>query len=251
MAYLGNSPLDRLFGVQAVTLGQGQTAVNIGYTPGVTMFFKNGALLEPETDYTATDGSVVTLANPAIAGDVLISISLAQFAVANALPLSGGTLSGPLFGPASASESLAGLIKLATSAQAQALVDDETALTPKKLTEAFSGANRSVTGDNRYQIFPGTGGTRRVVMNIKTTLSVGSILAPGQTATVNFDFPIAVKAGTYPGIVATTRNAGLVIGLNGAARWPGGDTIAARNITENNMGPGLISDVHIVVVGDI
>lgn len=185
MAYLGNSPLNRLFGVQAVTLGQGQTAVNIGYTPGVTMFFKNGALLEPETDYTATDGSVVTLANPAIAGDVLISISLAQFAVANALPLSGGTLSGPLSGPASASESLAGLIKLATTAQAQALVDDETALTPKKLADAFEGSNQLLSS-NGYQKLPGG----LIIQWLTTGVSSSSGAA-------NFTFPIAFPNTAY------------------------------------------------------
>lgn len=96
MAYLGNSPLNRLYSTQALTLSQGQTSVNVNYTPGLVLFFKNGALLEPVTDYTATNGSVVTLTNPASAGDVLQGINLAQFAVANAMPLSGGTFSGPV-----------------------------------------------------------------------------------------------------------------------------------------------------------
>ncbi|ATI15739.1 tail protein [Bordetella phage vB_BbrM_PHB04] len=95
MAYLGNSPLNTLFSFAPVTLAQGQTEVLVNYTPGRCLFFKNGALLEPNVDYIATNGSTVTLANPASAGDMLIGINLASFAVANALPLSGGVLSGP------------------------------------------------------------------------------------------------------------------------------------------------------------
>lgn len=96
MAYLGNSPINRLYSTQAIVLSQGQTAVNVNYTPGLTLFFRDGALLEPGTDYTASDGSVVTLAQPANAGDVLQVISLAQFAVSNALALAGGMMSGPI-----------------------------------------------------------------------------------------------------------------------------------------------------------
>lgn len=98
MAYLGNSPLNRLYSTQAIALAQGQTTVNVNYTPGMVLFFKNGALLDPGNDYTATNGSVITLAKAASAGDVLRWINLSQFAVANALSLSGGTLTGPVTG---------------------------------------------------------------------------------------------------------------------------------------------------------
>lgn len=96
MAYLGNSILNRLYSTQSIALAQGQTTVNVSYTPGMVLFFKNGALLDPGTDYTATNGSVITLTKAASAGDVLRWISLAQFAVANALALSGGIMSGPV-----------------------------------------------------------------------------------------------------------------------------------------------------------
>lgn len=114
MAYLGNSPLNALFSFAPVALAQGQTNVLVNYTPGRCLFFKNGALLEPNVDYTATNGSTVTLASPASAGDVLFGINLASFAVANALPLTGGVLSGPLTGPESATDTQAGLISRAS-----------------------------------------------------------------------------------------------------------------------------------------
>ncbi|WP_191058396.1 gp53-like domain-containing protein [Geminicoccus harenae] len=153
MAYLGNSPLNALFSFTPVTLAQGQTQVLVNYTPGRCLFFKNGALLDPNIDYTAANGSTVTLASPASAGDVLTGINLASFAVANALPLTGGTVSGPLTGPASASETTGGLIELATTAEAQALLDDLRALTPKKLADAFKGANTLIPGGSNGQGF--------------------------------------------------------------------------------------------------
>lgn len=154
MAYLGNSPLNALYSFTPITLAQDQTQVLVNYTPGRCLFFKNGALLEPNTDYTAANGSTVTLASPASAGDVLTGINLASFAVANALPLNGGVLTGPVSGPASAAEGTAGLIALATTALAQGLTNDTAALTAKKLDDAFKGANQSLALSG-YQKYPG------------------------------------------------------------------------------------------------
>jgi len=55
---------------------------------------------------------------------------------------------------ATAAESVAGIVKLATTAQAQALTDDLTALTPKKLAAAFAGSNQLIVA-NGYQKLPG------------------------------------------------------------------------------------------------
>lgn len=52
-----------------------------------------------------------------------------------------------------AAESTAGILKLATIAQAQGLLDDTTALTPKKLADAFKGANSQV-GARGFMILP-------------------------------------------------------------------------------------------------
>ncbi|HWL28736.1 MAG TPA: hypothetical protein VNQ97_07485 [Burkholderiaceae bacterium] len=138
MAYLGNSPLNALYSFTPITLAQDQTQVLVNYTPGRCLFFKNGALLDPNIDYTAANGSTVTLASPASAGDVLTGINLASFAVANALPLAGGVLTGPLTGPASASESAAGLMEIATDAETGAATDNTRAVTPKKLGNFFT-----------------------------------------------------------------------------------------------------------------
>lgn len=54
-----------------------------------------------------------------------------------------------------ATETVLGVAKRATAALAQARVDDTTFLTPKKLDEAFSGANQSLGTISGFQIFPG------------------------------------------------------------------------------------------------
>lgn len=53
-----------------------------------------------------------------------------------------------------ASETSKGVLEIATAAEAQALTDDERALTPKKLADAFKGGNQSLAG-NGYQKLPG------------------------------------------------------------------------------------------------
>lgn len=52
-----------------------------------------------------------------------------------------------------ASETIQGLVRLATTAEAQALTDDVTALTPKKLADAFGGKGKVFAG-NDYTILP-------------------------------------------------------------------------------------------------
>lgn len=53
-----------------------------------------------------------------------------------------------------ATTTVAGILRLATTALAQALTDDMTALTPKKLADAFKGSNQSLAM-NGYQKLPG------------------------------------------------------------------------------------------------
>lgn len=54
-----------------------------------------------------------------------------------------------------ASESVQGIIQIATTAIAQGLTDDVLALTAKKLDDAFKGANQSMSGISPYQRLPG------------------------------------------------------------------------------------------------
>ncbi|CAP41332.1 gp53-like domain-containing protein [Bordetella petrii] len=85
--------------------------------------------------------------------------------------------------PGQATTELAGVLKLATTALAQGLTDDATALTPKKLADAFGGANWSAAG------------------NGWTKLPNGLILQWGSVVTVaantTFVFPVAFPSECF------------------------------------------------------
>jgi hypothetical protein len=87
-----------LLSITNTTATQDQTAFTGSYTAGAVVVTLNGVILTDTTDYTATDGTTVTLATGADAGDEIGIIGFPTFVVANTLPLSGGTLTGALAG---------------------------------------------------------------------------------------------------------------------------------------------------------
>ena len=66
------------------------------YTVGKVQVFQNGVRLLDGTDYTATDGTTVTLTVAAQSGDNVVVLSLASYQVADAVLTSGGTITGDL-----------------------------------------------------------------------------------------------------------------------------------------------------------
>jgi len=87
-----------LLSITNVTATQDQTVFTGSYTAGAVVVTLNGVILTDTTDYTATDGTTVTLVSGADAGDEVGIIGFPTFVVANTLPLSGGTLTGALAG---------------------------------------------------------------------------------------------------------------------------------------------------------
>lgn len=75
----------------------GTTALTVptGYTVGNILIEKNGAVLE-SADFTATDGSTITLTNATIAGDKINVYAFKTFNVANAVQKSGDVMAGAL-----------------------------------------------------------------------------------------------------------------------------------------------------------
>jgi hypothetical protein len=69
-----------------------------GYTPNFVSVYLNGVHLA-RADFTATNGSDVVLASGATADDVVEIISFGTFQSADALPLTGGTMTGDLIVP--------------------------------------------------------------------------------------------------------------------------------------------------------
>jgi hypothetical protein len=78
------------------TATAGQTSFSTpSYTVGYINVFRNGVRLV-STDFTATTGTTVVLANACTVGDSVVTESFYVSSVLNALPTTGGTLSGNL-----------------------------------------------------------------------------------------------------------------------------------------------------------
>ena len=75
------------------TGGQTTFTPSGSYTPGFINVIRNGSQLAP-ADYTATNGTTVTLANACTAGDIVVIEVFTLTSIANALPLTGGTVTG-------------------------------------------------------------------------------------------------------------------------------------------------------------
>jgi len=79
-----------------VTASGGQTAIsNVSYAPGQVDVYHNGVHLVDGTDYTATNGTSITLTVAAAANDQIVVRSLGAFQLADTVSASGG---GPFAG---------------------------------------------------------------------------------------------------------------------------------------------------------
>ena len=68
----------------------------LNYTVGKVHVYHNGVRLVDGTDYTATNSTSITLTVAAVSGDQVVVVSYASFQVTDALPTTGGTLTGDL-----------------------------------------------------------------------------------------------------------------------------------------------------------
>ena len=75
------------------TGGQTTFTPSGSYTPGFINVIRNGSQLAP-ANYTATNGTTVTLANACTAGDIVVIEVFTLTSISNALPLTGGTVTG-------------------------------------------------------------------------------------------------------------------------------------------------------------
>ena len=98
MSYIGNEPIvSATRTVTEVTATAGQTSFtpNGGYTVGFLDVFINGSKLT-NTDFTATNGTTVTLNEAAQAGDIVRLEALGTFLTSNGVAKTGDTMSGDL-----------------------------------------------------------------------------------------------------------------------------------------------------------
>ena len=83
-------------GGETLKSGADDNGATLSYIPGKELVHVNGVLLVKTSDYTATDGSSITLVNALVAGDVLEVVSFSPFNVANAVPSTTVTAKGDL-----------------------------------------------------------------------------------------------------------------------------------------------------------
>ena len=123
--------------------GPDDNGATLSYTPGKELVHVNGVLLVKTSDYTATDGSSITLVNALVAGDVLEVISFSPFSVANAIPSTVVTAKGDLI----AASSSGTVTNLAVGADGTTLVANSSASTGVSwATPVASLANPVING---------------------------------------------------------------------------------------------------------
>jgi hypothetical protein len=71
-------------------------SITLSYSVGGEQLYVNGVLLERGVDYTATNGTSITLSTALVVGDLVTVISQNTFAIANAIPLNTVTAKGDL-----------------------------------------------------------------------------------------------------------------------------------------------------------
>ena len=98
--YIGSVPVPQATETRDVyTATSNQTTFTTqGYTPGFVSVYLNGVHLA-RADFTATNGSDVVLASGATVNDTVEIVSFGTFQSADALPLTGGTMTGDLIVP--------------------------------------------------------------------------------------------------------------------------------------------------------
>lgn len=88
--------LEAFFTTTSFTATASQTDFTVNYTVGAVEVYMNGVKLKDTTDYTATNGTSIVLTSGAAVNDLIEVVAFTTVNVANALPLSGGTLTGDL-----------------------------------------------------------------------------------------------------------------------------------------------------------
>jgi hypothetical protein len=107
--------------ISDVTASAGQTVFSVSsYTPGFIDVYRNGVKLGA-SNFTASNGSTVVLANPANLGDLVQTIGFFVSSVINAIPSIGGAIGPSLLDVGSLSGSGAMIMPTGTTAQRPAV----------------------------------------------------------------------------------------------------------------------------------
>jgi hypothetical protein len=192
------------------------------YTVGFLDVYRNGARLG-SADFTATNGTTVTLANACTAGDLVTIVYFTLTSIANAIPQSGGTFTGAVSGT-SFSVPTGTLYPLVsgTAVSASGTSVDFTGIpaTAKRITVMLSGVSTSGTSNPLIQLGDSGG--------IETTGYLSQGIVSGATN-------IVASASFTSGFGINGANAGnlmyghMVFTLSGANLWIGSHVIGINS----------------------
>lgn len=196
------------------TPSAGTTTLTVptGYTAGNILIEKNGAVLEP-ADFTATNGSTITLTTATVAGDVINVYAFKSFSVANAVLRSGDTMAGPL--------ALFGGDTGTTAAQ----FDSSSLLATTSFVQRALGSWAGQTNYAAAQVLSAADIGKVIVASGNITLPVASTAAPGSRIKITANLAnrsispqgtdtITLQNGTIVGSVTVTSQGYIVFERN-------------------------------------
>ena len=225
-----------LFTTTNITAVDGQTVFTANYTVGAVIVTSFGAILTDTVDYAATNGTTVVLANAAFAGDPISIISFPTFSVADALPLSGGTLTGPLGGAdATFTGALtAGSLAATTSLSGASLAVDEGTVSGDFIATSYNEEAVTLTGAATVDIDCTTGNVFSLSTTQNTTFTFSNPpatgtaygfmlrLSGGGTHTVTYPASVRFSEGTAPDAPGNNKANVLVFTtFDGGTNWYG------------------------------
>ena len=205
-----------------LTATEGQTAFSATYAAGAVVVTLNGVVLTITSDYTATDGSTVNLVTGASAGDNISVIGFPTFAIANTLPLTGGTLSGSLAGTtASFSGAISGASVTAASVAA---------------TGAVTAASGNISGEFVANSYNETYATLTPAATVDVNCETGNVFALTTAQATTFTFSNPPASGTAFGFTLKVTFGGVyTLTWPSSVDWAGGTAPDAPGSGETNV----------------
>jgi len=209
MPYIGNQPFGKTVRtVTTETIASAKTAYypNGGYMAGYVDVFVNGVRLSESLDFTATDGSLVTLLYTPSSGDTVEIVTYGSVEIANAVRRSGDTFSGNVY--------VGSNVYISTSTISVGNATVNTQITAGNI--ALNGSTLTIGNSTVNTVFTGD------------TVTVGGSLSLGNTAI------------TGTANVTTTINVGTNVSMNTTSIRVGNSTINTYIVSDTIYGPSTL-----------
>jgi hypothetical protein len=231
--------------VTTFTATSGQTTFTPpSYTAGFINVYRNGVLLTPTSDYTATNGTTVVLAVGATTGDTVIVESFLVSSVLNAIPATAGAVnSSYIAAGAVGTTQLASSPTITTPTIAQ--INSAASLTP---TAFYDNAGVQVgTLCRSWVNFNGTSGASPVIRGSFNTSSVTRTATGTYTIAFTNAFSDANYSWTVGGWNNGNSNGGWIAAGTGTGSYPTGVSTTSLGIIAYN-GSGSTQDQDSICV---